>query len=419
MRTPKPASAPRRGGGTPLDPAAATVMGDAFGVDFSHVRVHAGAASTDLNDRVQANAFTIGSDIFFRDRVPDVRTGEGQELLAHELTHTIQQGASSPARRSPGLQGLNAPVAVQRHASFEHRLLGDVPPDALFALGAQAELAGAPANAQVMVPDLAGNPVAVMRANVVHLLDQELRRLRAWQSQDPKPATMNDFADQQGQIKDAVEQAAGDGTQPDAQWNVRIVAIPSTRANEGPLLVTYGELNTLADFYGSVDELKAADPAKRRNVVQSVRQQSYEQLSKIKASVEGVPQQAQPAPVPTAPQQSFLGSLWSGVKSTASAAVSGVTNAATGVANAATNATAPSMFPGAFNITGATGEIGQMAEDKKGGSGTTAYTATLARMPATSPRRAGTAGKTTITGRLPWPSSPIRRGRRTTLKNRL
>jgi hypothetical protein len=83
-----------RSGGTPLDAGVRGAMENAFGADFSQVKVHSGPAAADLNRRVQASAFTIGNDIFFRDGVPDARTGHGQELLAHELTHTIQQGGA-------------------------------------------------------------------------------------------------------------------------------------------------------------------------------------------------------------------------------------------------------------------------------------------------------------------------------------
>jgi hypothetical protein len=87
-------------GGAPLPEPARSKMEGAFGADFSGIRVHAGPRSTELNNRIQAKAFTTGNDIFFRDGVPDATTGNGQELLAHELTHTIQQGAADPINRS-------------------------------------------------------------------------------------------------------------------------------------------------------------------------------------------------------------------------------------------------------------------------------------------------------------------------------
>ena len=89
-----------RSGGAPLPEPARSKMEGAFGADFSGIRVHTGPRSTELNNRIQAKAFTTGNDIFFRDGVPDATTGNGQELLAHELTHTIQQGAAAPINRS-------------------------------------------------------------------------------------------------------------------------------------------------------------------------------------------------------------------------------------------------------------------------------------------------------------------------------
>ncbi|HET9061002.1 MAG TPA: DUF4157 domain-containing protein [Acidimicrobiales bacterium] len=88
-----------RGKGAPLPDKARKSMEGAFGADFSGVRVHTGPESAALNDRVQAKAFTIGSDIFFRESAPDAGTSEGQALLAHELTHTIQQGGAKPVGR--------------------------------------------------------------------------------------------------------------------------------------------------------------------------------------------------------------------------------------------------------------------------------------------------------------------------------
>ena len=87
-------------GGSPLPDDARSKMESAFGADFSGVRVHTGTTATALNDRIQAKAFTTGNSIFFRDGLPDTNSSSGQELLAHELTHTIQQGAApSLARR--------------------------------------------------------------------------------------------------------------------------------------------------------------------------------------------------------------------------------------------------------------------------------------------------------------------------------
>lgn len=67
----------------------------AMGGDFSAVRVHTGPVAERLNRQLSARAFTVGADVYFRDGVPDTRTEQGQHLLAHELAHTLQQGAVS------------------------------------------------------------------------------------------------------------------------------------------------------------------------------------------------------------------------------------------------------------------------------------------------------------------------------------
>jgi hypothetical protein len=80
-----------RSGGVALPDPVRRSMEGAFGADFGSVRVHDGPGAVDLNDRVGARAFTVGNDIFFRDGSPDATTASGQHLLAHELTHTLQQ----------------------------------------------------------------------------------------------------------------------------------------------------------------------------------------------------------------------------------------------------------------------------------------------------------------------------------------
>lgn len=88
-----------RSGGRPLDDRVRSTMEGALGADLGGIRVHAGPVARDLNDRIQARAFTSGSDIYFRDGLPDVASSSGQHLLAHELAHTVQQGAA-PVHRS-------------------------------------------------------------------------------------------------------------------------------------------------------------------------------------------------------------------------------------------------------------------------------------------------------------------------------
>ena len=108
-----------RSGGKPLDGKIRRQMEGAMGADFSGIRVNVGAKSDDLNNRIQARAFTSGSDIFVRRQDYSPGTASGQRLLAHELAHTVQQGAApqsadtaqraiahSVQRTSPGVQRL-------------------------------------------------------------------------------------------------------------------------------------------------------------------------------------------------------------------------------------------------------------------------------------------------------------------------
>lgn len=84
-----------RAGGAPLELPVRRRMEQAFGADLSHVRLHSGSTSAELNDHVSAKAFTVGNDIFFRDGMPDASTPSGQTLLAHEVTHTLQSGGGA------------------------------------------------------------------------------------------------------------------------------------------------------------------------------------------------------------------------------------------------------------------------------------------------------------------------------------
>jgi hypothetical protein len=74
-------------------------MGQAMGADFSGVKVHTDSQSDQLNQSIQARAFTTGQDVFFRQGAYDPGSRGGQELIAHELTHVVQQSDTAIMRK--------------------------------------------------------------------------------------------------------------------------------------------------------------------------------------------------------------------------------------------------------------------------------------------------------------------------------
>jgi hypothetical protein len=90
-----------KGGGQPLDGGLQRSMGQAMGADFSGVKVHTDSQSDQLNQSIQAKAFTTGQDVFFRQGAYEPSSQGGQELIAHELTHVVQQNGKSTSGSSP------------------------------------------------------------------------------------------------------------------------------------------------------------------------------------------------------------------------------------------------------------------------------------------------------------------------------
>jgi hypothetical protein len=89
-----------RGVGSPLPADTNASMSTAMGADFSNVRIHTDGSSANMNRELNAQAFTHGSDIYFNQGKYDPNSESGQKLLAHELTHVIQQGAAG--EQEPG-----------------------------------------------------------------------------------------------------------------------------------------------------------------------------------------------------------------------------------------------------------------------------------------------------------------------------
>ena len=255
-----------RGGGQALDSRAREQMEPAFGVDFGHVRVHTGTEADGLNRAVNARAFTTGQDIFFREGEYSPTSSNGRELLAHELTHVVQQTGwvqTKLAISEPGdkyeqeadsvalnvmqqehgntqvrrIQTSDArwsssgrPV-VQRHSSWEHRLLGDASPNDLANVASR------------------NNP-----QDRIHVLQEERQRLQIWQK-DPESVTQS---------------------QVEASWpEIRVVTL------RNGLIVTYGELNTLGDYLANPQAIDTASRKVILPILQLVRQQGFNRITDL------------------------------------------------------------------------------------------------------------------------------------------
>lgn len=100
-----------KGGGQTLDTTTKGFMESRFGIDFSGVRIHTDSNAVQMSQELNAKAFTVGNDIYFNQGHYNPNSASGKHLLAHELTHTVQQGGSN-VKRLP-LQTTNGPK-IQR-----------------------------------------------------------------------------------------------------------------------------------------------------------------------------------------------------------------------------------------------------------------------------------------------------------------
>ena len=165
-----------RGRGAALPDGVRAPMEAAFGADFSGVRVHAGSA---LPGRVASTAFTLGRDIHFAPGAYEPDRPSGQWLLAHELTHVVQQGG----RPSPG---------IQRHASKEHYLLGALTPHEIANI-AKAKESAATVNSKTMaaakksrrlqkMQTAGSNRYDAQYAEAVQAVQEQIYALARWQT---------------------------------------------------------------------------------------------------------------------------------------------------------------------------------------------------------------------------------------------
>jgi hypothetical protein len=89
-----------KGNGVLIPTQTRAEMEHSFGADFSGVRIHSDSSAAHLSQDLGAHAFTHGSDIYFNSGKYDTGSTAGKHLLAHELTHVVQQGAPSLRKKN-------------------------------------------------------------------------------------------------------------------------------------------------------------------------------------------------------------------------------------------------------------------------------------------------------------------------------
>ncbi len=123
----------KRSGGRPLPASERAYLEPRFGRDLSHVRLHTDDRAAKTSQAIQAKAFTVGNNIAFNKGYYQPGTHEGRKLLAHEITHTIQQtgGAKKGSGNTRGVSRANrevvqrkeeiASVSVEKHGGRDAR----------------------------------------------------------------------------------------------------------------------------------------------------------------------------------------------------------------------------------------------------------------------------------------------------------
>ena len=97
-----------RGGGHPLSDDVKNPMEQAFGADFGSIHVHTDSEADVLNKQLNARAFTTGQDIFFREGEYSPGSADGNYLIAHELTHVVQQQGIDNISENPSYMNIQS-----------------------------------------------------------------------------------------------------------------------------------------------------------------------------------------------------------------------------------------------------------------------------------------------------------------------
>ncbi|MEO0433620.1 MAG: DUF4157 domain-containing protein [Cyanobacteria bacterium J06656_5] len=108
-----------RSGGNTLEPTIKGKMESAIGANFSGVKVHTDHQADQLSRSIQAKAFTTGQDVFFKQGEYNPNSRSGQELLAHELTHVVQQSGPTSVQRMHHSPEKNVTISPNQRTAIQ------------------------------------------------------------------------------------------------------------------------------------------------------------------------------------------------------------------------------------------------------------------------------------------------------------
>ncbi|MGX5820951.1 eCIS core domain-containing protein [Chitinophaga lutea] len=166
-------AAPSAGtGGSPLPRGAAREMSAAFGRDFGNVRIHTDAAAQTAAKQLGAQAFTYRGNIYFAKGKYDPASKEGKWLLAHELTHVVQQRNGEEALQKKDVAEISTPVP--KGMTVEKDDAGDV-------TGATGTMSGMKV---IILPDTTG-PVPAGKSGETKI-DYSSKTPDSWESSNGK-----------------------------------------------------------------------------------------------------------------------------------------------------------------------------------------------------------------------------------------
>jgi len=108
-----------KGSGSMMSESVQSEMESNFGTDFSDVRVHTDSRAQEMSKDLNAKAFTHGNDIYFGAGNYSPKTESGKHLLAHELTHTVQQSQGIQRKIIQKTEGGNGSAPATRPNVFD------------------------------------------------------------------------------------------------------------------------------------------------------------------------------------------------------------------------------------------------------------------------------------------------------------